>query len=313
MNTKVIRLFIILYSITTYAMNDIKNPKIFLVFGGKTGWIGQKLVALLQEKKQLVFCAQSRLENREAVAKEIGKIKPDFIINAAGITGRPNVDWCEDHKQETIRANIIGTLNLIDIAYEHNIHVTNIATGCIYQYDEKHPLASGKGFTEEDEPNFAGSFYSATKIISEKLIKNYPNVLTLRIRMPISADLNLRGFIGKITQYKKLINIPNSVAVVDDLLPAVIDMTINKCKGIYNLVNPGTISHNEILELYKQYIDPGFMYENFSVEEQAKVLKAGRSNCELDTTKLLYHFPNIPHIKDSIINVFKQMKKNIKA
>jgi hypothetical protein len=24
------------------------------------------------------------------------------------VTGRPNVDWCEDHKVETIRGNVIG-------------------------------------------------------------------------------------------------------------------------------------------------------------------------------------------------------------
>ena len=26
------------------------------------------------------------------------QVKPTHILNAAGLTGRPNVDWCEDHK-----------------------------------------------------------------------------------------------------------------------------------------------------------------------------------------------------------------------
>ncbi len=44
-----------------------------------------------------------------------------------------------------------------------------------------------------------------------------------------------------------------------------------KLTGIMNYTNPGAISHNEILELYKQYIDPEFTWKNFTVEEQAKV------------------------------------------
>lgn len=304
----IIIIFIFSYSLTSF----LSHTHTFLVFGGKTGWVGQKLVKFLQDKGHNPLCAAARLENREEIIKEIEATKPDFIINAAGITGRPNVDWCEDHQPETLRVNVIGTLNLADIAHTYNIHLTNISTGCIYQYDEKHPLGSGKGFTEEDEPNFAESFYSRTKILLEKLISTYPNVLHLRLRMPISADLNPRGFIGKVINYKKLVNIPNSMAVVDELLPLVIEMAEQHLQGIYNFVNPGTISHNEIMDLYKQYINPQHTYENFSVEEQAKILKAGRSNCELDATKLLNHFPTIPHIKESIIHVFERMQQNLK-
>jgi len=32
------------------------------------------------------------------------QVKPTHVLNAAGLTGRPNVDWCETHKvsQSTI-------------------------------------------------------------------------------------------------------------------------------------------------------------------------------------------------------------------
>jgi dTDP-4-dehydrorhamnose reductase len=110
-----------------------------------------------------LFLGEARLENRETVAKELDTIQPSHVLNAAGITGRPNIDWCETHKPETIRTNVIGTLNLADLCYERNVHCTVYATGCIFEYDDEHPLGSGIGFTEEDVPNFAGSFYSQTK------------------------------------------------------------------------------------------------------------------------------------------------------
>ncbi len=304
------KIFVYIFLIFTSFLSANGINKTFLVYGGKNGWIGQKIVKYLKDFGHNPVCAQSRLENREELIKEIEKTKPDFIINAAGITGRPNVDWCETHKEETLRTNVIGTLNLADVAYLNNIHMTNLSTGCIYQYDEKHPINSGKGFTEEDEPNFKESFYSKTKILLEKLILEYPNVLNLRVKMPVSDDLHPRSFVGKIIGYKKLINIPNSLCVLEDLLPIAIDMTVKKINGNYNFVNPGSLSHNEVLDLYKEYIEPNFKYENFSLEEQAKILKVGRSNCELSAAKLLKEFPGIPNIKDSLKLLFERYKKN---
>lgn len=285
------------------------DQKVFLIFGGKSGWIGQKLVEIIEKKGHIAVCAKSRLENRESIEQEINLVHPDMIINAAGLTGRPNVDWCESHKQDTVRSNIIGALNLADISFQYNIHLTNIGTGCIYQYDEDHPMNSGIGFKEDDVPNFSGSYYSATKVFVDKLLMDYPNVLNLRLRMPISSDFSPRNFIVKITKYKKLINIPNSVSVLDDLLPLIPEMAFQNLTGNYNFTNPGTISHNEILTLYTVYIDPDFHWENFTVEEQNHILKAERSNNELDVSKLLDLFPDIPHIRDSIIRVFEKLEK----
>lgn len=142
-------------------------------------------------------------------------------------------------------------------------------------------------------------------------MKNFDNVCTLRVRMPISSDLNNpRNFITKISRYEKVVNIPNSMTVLDELLPVSIEMAKKNHRGIWNFTNPGVISHNEILELYKEYIDPKFKWVNFSLEEQAKVIVAQRSNNELDARKLKKDFPELLSIKDSIIKyVFKPNKR----
>lgn len=278
-----------------------------LIFGGTSGWIGQKLVSEIRSQGHEVICAQSRLENRQDIIAEIENIKPDCIVNAAGIIGNPNVDWCETHRPETLRVNVIGTLNLADIAYQHNLHLTNISTGCIYEYDATHPMWSGKGFTEEDAPNFDGSFYSTTKIMLEKMILNYPNVLNLRVKMPISTDMD-KGFVAKITKYKKLVNIPNSLCILDSLLPKAVDMMLNRVTGNFNFVNPGALSHNQVLELYKEYIDPTFTWENFTIEEHDQILKARRANAELSADKLKNLYPDIPNVTDALIAVLKKIK-----
>ncbi|KAJ4707713.1 Trifunctional UDP-glucose 4,6-dehydratase/UDP-4-keto-6-deoxy-D-glucose 3,5-epimerase/UDP-4-keto-L-rhamnose-reductase RHM1 [Melia azedarach] len=282
----------------------------FLIYG-KTGWIGGLLGKFCEEKGIAFEYGRGRLENRNSLMEDIRTIRPSHVFNAAGITGRPNVDWCESHKVETIRANVMGALTLADVCRENNILMINFATGCIFEYDNEHPQGSSRGFKEEDKPNFTASFYSKTKAMVEGLIKEYPNVCTLRIRMPISSDLsNPRNFITKITRYNKVVNIPNSMTVLDELLPMSIEMAKRNRRGTWNFTNPGVISHNEILEMYKKYVDPGLKWVNFGMEEQAKVIVAPRSNNELDATKLKKEFPELLSIKDSIVKyVFEPNKK----
>ncbi len=211
---------------------------------------------------------------------------------------------------ETIRANVIGCLNLADVCHQNNIHMTYYGTGCIFTYDEAHPIG-GKGFTEDDAANFRGSYYSHTKATVEDLLRQYTNVLTLRVRMPIVPDLLYpRNFITKIIKYEKVIDIPNSMTVLPELLPLSLEMAKRGLTGILNFTNPGAISHNEILQLYKEYVDEEFTWKNFSVEEQAAVIVAPRSNNMLETTRIKGEFPEIMDIKSSLIKyVFEPAAK----
>merc|ERR1712154_446076 len=110
-------------------------------------------------------------------------------------------------------------------------------------------------------------------------MRNYKNnVLNLRIRMPIIGSHNARNFITKICTYDRICSIPNSMSVLDELIPVMIDMVLNRECGTYNLTNPGVISHDEILQMYRESVDPDFTWKNFSADEQAKVIASGRSN-----------------------------------
>ncbi|PPR90472.1 hypothetical protein GOBAR_AA30213 [Gossypium barbadense] len=290
-----------------------QKPSLKFLIYGRTGWIGG-LLGKLCEKQDIPFeYGKGRLEQRSQLLDDIQTVKPTHVFNAAGVTGRPNVDWCETHKPETIRTNVVGTLTLADICREHDLLMINYATGCIFEYDATHPLGTGVGFKEEDKPNFTGSFYSKTKAVVEELLREFDNVCTLRVRMPISSDLsNPRNFITKITRYNKVVDISNSMTILDELLPVSIEMAKRNLRGIWNFTNPGVVSHNEILQMYKDYIDPNFNWVNFSLQEQAKVIVAPRSNNELDASKLKNEFPELLSIKDSLIKyVFEPNRKTI--
>ncbi|RBQ67890.1 hypothetical protein FVER14953_13508 [Fusarium verticillioides] len=288
----------------------LRRPNRFLIWGGR-GWIAGLLKDLLLRQGKEVYTTTIRMEDRDNVAKVLEVYKPTHVLNAAGCTGRPNVDWCEDNKAQTVLSNVIGTLTVADECSRRGIHCTVFATGCIYQYDEEHPVG-GRGFKETDAPNFDGSFYSMTKAHVEPILASFDNILILRLRMPVSDDLNPRNFVTKISQYEFVVDIPNSNTILHDLLPASIILAESRDTGVYNFTNPGAISHNEVLGLFKEIVRPAFTWKNFSVEEQAKVIKAGRSNCQLDSTKLVKRMKGygyeIPEVHEAYRQCFERMK-----
>ncbi|KAL3502865.1 hypothetical protein ACH5RR_037314 [Cinchona calisaya] len=286
----------------------------FLIYG-RTGWIGG-LLGKICDKQGIPFeYGKGRLQERAQLLADIQSVKPTHVFNVDGVTSRTNINWCESHKPETIRTNVVGALTLADVCREHGLLMMNFATGCIFEYDANHLTGSSTGFKEEDKPNFTGTFYSKTQAMVEELLNEYDNICTLRVRMAISSDIkNPRNFITKIAKYVKVVNIPNSMTVLDELLPISIEMAKRNCKGIWNFTNPGVISHNEILEMYRDYIDPKFKWTNFTLEEQAKVIIAPRSNNEMDASKLKKEFPELLSIKESLIKyVFEPNKKKLTA
>ncbi|KAE9459531.1 hypothetical protein C3L33_08595, partial [Rhododendron williamsianum] len=200
------------------------KPLNFLIYG-KTGWIGGLLGKLCQSQSIPFAYGSGRLEDRRSLEADLAAHDPSHVINAAGVTGRPNVDWCESHKVETIRANVVGTLTLADVCRERGLILINYATGCIFEYDAEHPLGSGVG-------------------------------LRRRIRRISSGR-----FIPRLRPWWK--------------------------------------TCSEIMRM-----------SNFTLEEQAQVIVAPRSNNELDATKLSREFPELLSIKESLIKyVFKPNQK----
>ena len=168
------------------------------------------------------------------------------------------------------------------------------------------------GFDENAVPNFFGSSYSTVKGFTDRLLHNYSdNVLNLRIRMPITGEKNVRNFITKIVNYEKICSIPNSMTVLPELLTYVVDMMEHKITGTVNLTNPGLISHNEILEMYKEIVDPSFTWKNFSQEEQSKILASERSNNFLNTKLLESLYPQVSHIKTAVKKCLIEYKEGL--
>lgn len=293
---------------------------LFLIFGNN-GWIGNMFINILEKNKISFISSSIRANNKEDVENEIINIKPTHIFSFIGRThGTYNgknyttIDYLEQKGKilDNVRDNLYSPLVLALLSKKYNIHFSYLGTGCIFDYDENHQMFSDNKFFETDKPNFFGSSYSIVKGFTDELMHLFDDsVLNLRIRMPITDKLEPRNFITKIINYEKICSIPNSMTVLDDLLHIALDLAINNKTGTINLTNPGVIEHNEILQMYKEIINPNFTWKNFTIDEQNNILDSKRSNNHLDTTLLEKLYPNIKDIKTSVRDTLIRMKSNL--
>jgi 3,5-epimerase/4-reductase len=279
---------------------------------GHRGWIGSMVVKLLEMENIDYVTTDIRPENKVDFEKEVLKLKVShimsFIGRTHGIIGDQKyttIDYLEQDGKlvENVRDNLFSPLVVALLCKKLGIHFTYMGTGCIFKYSYNYNNYKYK-FNEDDVPNFFGSSYSIVKGYTDELMHLLDDtVLNLRIRMPITSRDEPRNFISKITRYEYVCSIPNSMTVLDELLPIMIDMAKKKTTGTFNFTNPGVISHNEILEMYREYVNKDFTWKNFTEEEQRKILAADRSNNHLDTSKLEKMYPNVKNIKDSVRDV----------
>ena len=300
---------------------------------GHAGWIGRQFIELLQQERAKELDAfdfvlgNSRVDDTPSLYKELDEVSPSHVISfigrthgTIGATKYTTIDYLEQPGKlvENVKDNLFSPISLALACKERNIHYTYLGTGCIFNYKNMegvpgkvNDIEQEEGFEEDDIPNFFGSGYSVVKGFTDRLMHQLSeNVLNLRIRMPIVAKEHPRNFITKIVNYSKVCSVPNSMSVLDELLPIVISMLKSRIVGTVNLTNPGVISHNEILEMYKKHVDPDFTWNNFSVEEQRKILACDRSNNYLDTAVLEKFAPNVRCIKDAMEDTLKHYKRD---
>lgn len=245
--------------------------------------------------------------NRDVFKKLIDQWKPEYVINTYGFTGRPNVDSCEDNKDECIQRNVIDTNAIVNNCRDFGVNLINVSTGCVYNDDR------GRVFSEDDPHNFGyknptSSVYSYSKSTFELQnfndIVGYDNFYNLRIRMPFDDKMDDKNYINKIIKYDKLVNYPNSVTYMYDLVKFIEIIVSNDVeKGIYNVVNKNPITAEEVIEIYNRYThDKKEIDRWYSVDDllSAGLMKCRRSNCVLSTEKVEKYYPELLTSRDAV-------------
>jgi dTDP-4-dehydrorhamnose reductase len=287
---------------------------------GASGYIGQAFARELS-RRDTPFTPLSRAEvdysEFEILLKFLRETKPDFLVNAAGYTGQPNVDACEIARADTLAGNTLLPATIAHACNAAGIPWGHVSSGCVFagakirdksgwriEKDLSSPelkkLAEAQpgtiaGFNETDEPNFSFrqppcSFYSGSKALGEEAIGPIGQTYIWRLRIPFDEIDNSRNYLSKVQRYQKVYDNVNSISHREDFVRACLDLRDLRAPfGIYNVTNPGFVTTRQVIHSIERILKPSRRFEFWKDDKEfyRVAAKTPRSNCVMDVSKLL--------------------------
>lgn len=311
-----------------------------LLLGG-TGYIGQAFAAELERRKRPFVCLSRReldYTRFELLLDYLKTKRPEFVVNAAGYTGKPNVDACEVAKADTLVGNTLLPQTIAHACAVTNTPWGHVSSGCIYsgakirtatgiraEKDMTKPemrqlIATAPekilGFTETDTPNFSFrdgpcSFYSGTKALGEEAMAGIGQSYVWRLRIPFDEVDSVRNYLSKVQRYAKAYDNVNSISHRGDYAAACLDLWEKRAAfGTYNVTNPDFITTHEVVEMIKSILKPNRTFEFWANDEEfyKVAAKTPRSNCVMDVTKLLGAGVKIRPVREALEHSLRNWK-----
>jgi len=208
-----------------------------LIFGA-SGLMGTAITKTL-DGRGLKYKALSHkdvdITKYRKVENIIGRLKPEYVINCAGIVGSS----CENKKKSTIKVNAEAVLNLSNLCRKHNSTLIHLSTMGVYDKCI---------FYEEDVNPNASTLYGSTKLLGERyIINNCHKYYIIRLPMIFSRTSQggtLNNIFKKLKNNETIYGTTNAVyrfGHSEDMANALIDISIvdNYSYGIYHIYNEG--------------------------------------------------------------------------
>jgi UDP-glucose 4,6-dehydratase len=308
---------------------------------GATGYIGEAFAReLARRKTDFIPLSRKQVDYTrfDALLEFLKSNKPVFVVNAAGYTGKPNVDACELHKADTLQGNTLFPQTVTHACLAANIPWGHVSSGCIYagakivengntraEKDFTKPelrelIADNpaviRGFTETDTPNFSFrdgpcSFYSGTKALGEEAIAGIGQSYIWRLRIPFDEFDNARNYLSKVQRYPKVYDNVNSISHRADFVKACLDIwSLRAPFGVYNVTNPGFVTTRHVVQLIEKHLKPARKFEFWASDEEfyKVAAKTPRSNCVMDVSKLLAAGVKIRGVEEALDDSLKNWR-----
>ncbi|MFA7653541.1 MAG: sugar nucleotide-binding protein [Candidatus Magasanikbacteria bacterium] len=226
------------------------------------GWLGGRC----HEEWPDSVIADKKIQTEADVLALLDEYRPDVVLNAAGVVGKPNVDWCETHQVETIEGNTVLPITIACACQKRGVYLLHMGTGCIFYGASPH----GGPWDENDFAN-PTAVYTRSKYAADLVLSTLSNVAVARIRLPIDDRLFPGNLIDKLSKFSRVVDVENSVTVVPDMIKIFRALLEKKAEGIFHCTNPGSITHKQIIALYEKYIDSQHQCEWIKEEDLVKL------------------------------------------
>jgi len=246
----------------------------------------------------------------------VRKLRPTFIINAAGYTQNIGLNACKLARTEMLSANTILPQTIGRVCLMTNTPWGHISSGAIYSgakvidggqirieknlnRPELRRLFAERpecflGFTEWDEPNFSfryapHNFYSGTKALAEEWIRGLGKAYVCRPGTPFDERDEPRNLLWQIQQPARVFAGIHSVTHVGDFVRSCLNLWERQAPfGIYNITNPGAVTTRQIIEIISRILKPNRHFDFWNNEDEfyRSGEMATQAQCILDSAKL---------------------------
>ncbi len=219
-----------------------------VIITGSDGQLGSECCLSFEKagfKTYLYRSSQLDITNGERTKEEIFRIRPNYIVNCAAMTG---VDDCEDVPNKALLVNGIGVANIAMAAsYVTGTKLVQISTNAFFD-----GLNNNEAYNELDQPTpNTISAYAASKLIGEIFLK-----LILKNRGLIVRTSWLYGNFGKKNFVKIILGMVNNnqplevvtdeyanPTLASDLAYGLVKIIQNNISGgVYHLTGEGVAS-----------------------------------------------------------------------
>jgi dTDP-4-dehydrorhamnose reductase len=240
-----------------------------------------KVSRIIRKESDIVVTRQTcDITDFQSVLRVFREYSPEVVINCAAKT---NLEWCQENKEETFKANTLGPINLLKACADlTGAKLVHISSGCLFDGND---MLS----TEKSTPTPA-VWYTWTKVWADQYIQNfgYENYLILRPRQLISAVSHPSNMLTKFASFNRLggIEEDNSVTCIEDFSDMIDHLLEKNETGIFNCCNAGTLTPYEIACEVRDHISTELEVVRMSYEDLLEQLPNRRVNTILSIEKL---------------------------
>jgi dTDP-4-dehydrorhamnose reductase len=213
-----------------------------------SGLLGIEVIKTLGQEFEVVGTYNSKpkegsvrldITDRNGVFAAVAKLRPGAIVHTAALT---NVDYCEDHRDEAMAINALGTKNVADAARQYGAKMIHVSTDFVFD---------GKGsMYREDDPVNPISFYAYTKLLGEYYVLGLDNYVIARTSVVYgNARQNfvtwVRDSLKAGTRIKVVNDQFNTPTLSVDCAEAILELLKNYTWGIYHTAGSERMSRYE--------------------------------------------------------------------
>jgi dTDP-4-dehydrorhamnose reductase len=286
----------------------------FLVIGA-SGMVGNAFMEQLEsfhiphtgtyhtrKKKGLVYL---EMTDQQTTQNLLSELKPEIVIQTAA---QPNVDYCEDHRQEVWRTNVIGTENIASAC--RTLGAKHVFISTDYVFD-----GTAGPYGEEDTVGPI-NYYATTKVEGELRVRALKNHLIVRTGVVFDADPDSKNFALRVVNelsagrsLKVPVDQSGNPTLASNLAACTIELAQKGKIGIYNVAGRTIMSRSEFAYMVcRKFLLEDRLIQPVTSEELEQ--KAGRpKKLGLKTEKASKELTTELLTADVAVDIFRERLK----